>query len=180
MGPQERSPRPLEASSRSKCYVFDVARERARGGHQTAGLNKSGSSILGSQTANATPPTPATACILGDPAECLEGASEEGGHVVREAGGRMSELLDRSGTSTPVRTTSRRQLRVSAVGPNAVQHQRAVVTPPGAPATNAGVNPSRARWAAFGTRRAQERARRSKVPRLTFLKSPLRPRCLRR
>ena len=37
------------------------ARARARGGHQTAGLNKSGSSIFGSHTANATPPSPATA-----------------------------------------------------------------------------------------------------------------------
>jgi hypothetical protein len=43
----------------NNCVVFDVA--RARGGYQTAGLNKSGSSIFGSQTANATPPTPATA-----------------------------------------------------------------------------------------------------------------------
>jgi hypothetical protein len=47
----------------SKCYVFDVARAR---GHQTAGLNKSGSSIFGSQTANTTPPTPCCCfCILG-------------------------------------------------------------------------------------------------------------------
>ena len=35
----------------SKCYVLDVARAR---GHQTAALNKSGSSIFDSQTANTT------------------------------------------------------------------------------------------------------------------------------
>jgi hypothetical protein len=40
-----------------------------------------------------------------------------------------SELFDRSGTSTPVRTTTSPSMASSAVGPNAAQHQRAVVTP---------------------------------------------------
>ena len=64
---------------------------------------------------------------------------------VRGAGGRKSmvgpsELFDRSGTSTPVRTTTSPSMASSAVGPNAAQHQRPFVTP-SAPAMNAGVNP---------------------------------------
>ena len=53
---------------------------RARGSYQAAGLNKSGSSIFGLQTANATPTNPCYCfCILGDPAERLKGIREQGG-----------------------------------------------------------------------------------------------------
>ena len=112
-----------------KCVVFDVA--RARGGHQTAGLNKSASSIFGSQTANAIPTNPCYCfCILGDPAERLKGIQEqEEADTVRGAGGRMSmvgpsELFDRSGTSTPVRTTTSPSMASSGFGPNAAQQQK--------------------------------------------------------
>jgi hypothetical protein len=61
-------------------------RARARGGHQTAGFNKSGSSIFSSQTANATPTNPCYCfCILGDPAEVLKGIQEQGGRQTRRA-----------------------------------------------------------------------------------------------
>jgi hypothetical protein len=50
---------------REAFFVADLASAalamKPRGGHQTAGLNKSGSSIFGSQTANTVLPTPATA-----------------------------------------------------------------------------------------------------------------------
>jgi hypothetical protein len=59
-------------------------------------------------------------CILGDPAERLKGIreQEEGGYVVRGAGGRMSmvgpsELFDRSGTSTRSERRRCRQWRVA-------------------------------------------------------------------
>ena len=77
------------------CVVFDVA--RVRGGHQIAGLNKSGSSIFGSQTANTTPTDPCYCfCILGDPAERLASFTFL---TSRARAGHQTARLNKSGSS---------------------------------------------------------------------------------